>query len=179
MDTLIELIVRALIALFTGGSERKPTPLPPPRSVPKIPPIQQLSQPTPDMSPQALRQWQIRQQQLRQQQLRQQQQQRQQAKRQQPMGRQSKQQMTNRFPTTQRAPARRGDAPPPIPQPVATAPPAPRVAAARPAPAATHSAPAAISAAAIRQLMLSRRSAMRTIYVLSEVVGPPLAMRER
>jgi len=159
MDTLIELIVRALIALFSGGSQRKPTPLPPPRSVPKIPPIQQPSQPTPDMSPQALRQWQIRQQQLRQQQLRQQQQQRQQAKRQQPMGRQSKQQMTNRFPTTQRAPARRGNAPPPIPQPVA--------------------APPTISAAAIRQLMLSRRSAMRTIYVLSEVVGPPLAMRDR
>ncbi|MGA2442799.1 MAG: hypothetical protein ABSH08_17735 [Tepidisphaeraceae bacterium] len=178
MDALIELIVRALIALFSGGSQRKPTPLPPPRSVPRIPPIQQPSQPTPDMSPQALRQWQIRQQQLRQQQLRQQQQQRQQAKRQQPMGRQSKQQLTNRFPTTQRAPARRGNAPPPIPQPIA-APPTPRVTAARPAPAATTSAPAAISARAIRQLMLSRRSAMRTIYVLSEVVGPPLAMRDR
>ncbi|MGD0767087.1 MAG: hypothetical protein ABSB42_02580 [Tepidisphaeraceae bacterium] len=178
MDTLIELIVRALIALFSGGSQRKPTPLPPPRSVPKIPPIQQPSQPTPDMSPQALRQWQIRQQQLRQQQLRQQQQQRQQAKRQQPMGRQSKQQMTNRFPTTQRAPARRGNAPPPIPQPVA-APPIPKLASARPAPTAHTSAPPTISAAAIRQLMLSRRSAMRTIYVLSEVVGPPLAMRDR
>jgi cell division protein FtsN len=177
MDTLIELIVRALIALFTGGSERKPTPLPPPRSVPKIPPIQQASQPTPDMSPQALRQWQIRQQQIRQQQLRQQQQQRQQAKRQQPMRRQTKQQLTNRFPTTQRAPARRGNAPPPIPQPVAP-PPIPKLAPARPAPAATTSAPAAISAAAIRQLMLSRRNAMRTIYVLSEVVGPPLALRQ-
>jgi TolA-binding protein len=179
MDTLIELIVRALIALFTGGSERKPTPLPPPRSVPKIPPIQPPSQPTPDMSPQALRQWQIRQLQIRQQQLHQQQQQRQQAKRQQPMRRQTKQQLTNRFPTTQRAPARRDNAPPPIPQPVAAAPPPiPKLAPARPAPAATHAAPAAISSAAIRQLMLSRRSAMRTIYVLSEVVGPPLAMRD-
>jgi hypothetical protein len=178
MDTLVEIIVRALIALFTGGSERKPTPLPPPRSVPKIPPIQQPSQPTPDMSPQALRQWQIRQQQIRQQQLHQQQLQRQQAKRQQPMRRQTKQQLTNRFPTTQRSPARRGIAPPPIPQP-ADAPPTLRVAAGRPAPTATHSAPAAISAGAIRQLMLSRKSAMRTIYVLSEVVGPPLALRGR
>jgi hypothetical protein len=35
----------------------------------------------------------------------------------------------------------------------------------------------AITAAAIRNLMLTRKSALRTIYVLSEVVGPPLSLR--
>src|SRR5208282_5137006 len=39
MDELIELIVRGLIALFSGSSEQK---LPPPRSAPRIPPIDQL-----------------------------------------------------------------------------------------------------------------------------------------
>ncbi|MDP9175778.1 MAG: hypothetical protein M3O30_18205 [Planctomycetota bacterium] len=38
--------------------------------------------------------------------------------------------------------------------------------------------PSPISAIGIRQLMSSRASAMRTIYVLSEVVGLPVALRE-
>ena len=136
MDTLIELIVRALIALFTGSSERRPVPLPPSRPVPKIPPIRQVPQPR---QPQMRRP---------------------------PTG-----QLPGRFP-----PARRPNVPPPTPQPTPAAPPPPRIAA-PPAPAAVSSAPPAISAAAIRQLMLSRKSALRTIYVLSEVVGPPLALR--
>jgi hypothetical protein len=42
----------------------------------------------------------------------------------------------------------------------------------------TPARPSAISATSIRQLMLSRASAMRTIYVLSEVVNRPLALRD-
>jgi hypothetical protein len=75
-------------------------------------------------------------------------------------------------------------APPPIPRGVFASlptPTSPQTAAARTAepakPAGVTKAPSTISAAAIRQLMLSRRSAMRTIYVLSEVVGPPVALR--
>jgi hypothetical protein len=44
-------------------------------------------------------------------------------------------------------------------------------------PAVASSQPA-ITAAAIHQLILSRKSSLRTIYVLSEVIGPPLALRE-
>jgi hypothetical protein len=48
----------------------------------------------------------------------------------------------------------------------------------RTAAAAAAARPATITAPAIRQLMLSRVSALRTIYVLSEVVGPPVGLRE-
>jgi len=153
MDTLIELIVRGLIALFSGSSNQK---LPPPRSVPGIPPIDQL----PGQQPRGGQQVTKR-----------------------PPPRQTQ---TGSRPQLNRPPAmRRGmgklKAPPPIPRLASAAPPLPRTVPARtpePAkPAVVTKAQSTISASSIRQLMLSRRTAMRTIYVLSEVVGPPIALR--
>jgi len=69
---------------------------------------------------------------------------------------------------------RRVVAPPPLPQ-------APQPAAAPPKaapPATVASRSPAITSTGIRQLMLSRPAAMRTIYVLTEVVGKPLGLRD-
>ena len=75
-----------------------------------------------------------------------------------------------------------GQAPPPIPaaRPMAAIVAKPAVSAREVVSAAPAMAvkPRSISAADIRKLMLSRRTAMRTIYVLSEVVGPPLGLRD-
>jgi hypothetical protein len=156
MEQLIELIVRALIALFSGSSEK--TPAPPPRQAPKIPPIRTNP---PAMQP------------------RQMQQRRPQTMTVRPMTRaEAMRQIAMRQAATRRG----AGAPPPMPPKlVAAHPPLPRPA----PPKAVETASAApatkskttLSAAAIRQLMLSRKSAMRTIYVLSEVVGPPVALR--
>lgn len=128
MDTLIEIIVRALIALFSGGQQKQ---MPPPRTLPKIPPVpRRAGQPVP-----------------------------------------------RRYPP--RPPALRGPAAIrgiPIPQSIAPPPP-PKREQPTMAPPPSAAQPQ-ISAAAIRQLMLARRSALRTIYVLSEVVGPPVGLRE-
>jgi hypothetical protein len=158
MDTLIELIVRGLIALFSGSSQQK---LPPPRPVPRIPPIDQL----PGQQPRGGQQV---------------------TKRPPPRpGQTGARPQLNRPQPTRQATIRRIagklKSPPPIPRPPSAAPPLPRAAVARtpepPKPAVVTKTPSTISATAIRQLMLSRRTAMRTIYVLSEVVGPPIALR--
>jgi hypothetical protein len=156
MDTLIELIVRALIALFSGSSDKK---LPPPRSIPRIPPIDQA----PTQQPRGGQQITTR------------------PPSRTPINRQqiNRQQM-NRQAAIRRV-AGKLKAPPPIPRPASASPPLPRPSAARtpepPKPATATKPQSTITAPAIRQLMLSRRSAMRTIYVLSEVVGPPIALR--
>jgi len=71
--------------------------------------------------------------------------------------------------------------PPPVPQaaPRPVAAPARPVAASAPRPASATSAVAPnLSAANIRQLLLTRPSAVRTALVLSEILQPPLALRE-
>ena len=164
MDTLIELIVRGLIALFSGGSGQRPTPLPPPRQAPTAPPGQQQQWPQQQRPPQQ-RPQQGRPQAVRRGPVRQQ-----------PAARQQ--------PGVRRGPAnvamKRKAGPPPVPQ-AAPGSVAMRANAAAKPQAAAQVAPApqpAITAPAIRQLIMSRRSAMRTIYVLSEVVGPPLGLRD-
>jgi hypothetical protein len=126
MDTLIELIVRGLIALFSGGDAKPP----PPRQLPKIPPIPRK-----------------------------------------PLG-------PMKRPYPPRPPAIRQAAPPRgIPVPL---PPTPKAQPSPPPAKAPSPSPAqpTINAAAVRQLLVSRRSALRTVYVLSEIVGPPLALRK-
>ena len=158
MDTLIELIVQALIALFRGTPDK---PLPPPRSVPRIPPIDQV----PGQQPRGGQQV---------------------TKRPPPRpGQTGGRPQTNRPQQIRQAAIRRVagklKAPPPIPRPASAGLPLPRTVAARtpepPKPAVVTKAQSTISASAIRQLMLSRRTAMRTIYALSEVVGPPVSLR--
>jgi hypothetical protein len=142
MDTLIELIVRGLIALFTGRSEQPQQP----KIAPRVPP--QLPQ-----SPAARRMAQ-------------------QKPRLTPMQRQQAMLQEMR---------RRGIAPKQALQP---APPPPRLAAIPPRPSADSQAaarpkfsPPSLSAAAIGQLVASHPTALRTMFVLSEVIQPPLALR--
>jgi hypothetical protein len=147
MDELIQLIVNALIALFSGGAERKPPP-----------PVQQ---PT---ARNALA----------------------------PMAKRQAMKPKRRLPAMPKPPAfhggRQGATPPfqggrqgmkplpaPIPRPMAPPPP-PR--AVRPPLAAAPSTAPPIKAAAVRQLVRSRPSSLRTIYVLSEIIQPPVALRE-
>ncbi|MGD0463616.1 MAG: hypothetical protein ABSB74_14110 [Tepidisphaeraceae bacterium] len=144
MDELIELIVRALIALFSGGSEPPQQPkiaprVPPP--LPQSPAARRPAQAQPRPRPTAM--------------------QRQQAMLQEMM--------------------RRGMAAKKPQKPVA---PPPRPAAVPPRPSADSQASArpqasrpSLSAAAIRQLVTSRPFALRTMFVLSEVIQPPLALR--
>jgi hypothetical protein len=176
METLIELIVRGLIALFSGGGKydknRPPQrPVPPPIPQQQQYPQQQYSQQYQSrqgqrLSPQTQR---AQQQRMQQQRL---QQQRIQQKRQ-PLSKRAQQQLLRK---SQQRPGQRQMAPPPIPAPAP--PPTPHLA---PAPPTRAVAPAtaqpAITAKGIRNLMLTRKSALRTIYVLSEVVGPPLSLR--
>jgi hypothetical protein len=182
MDDLIILIVRGLIALFSRGEDKNK--LPPPRSVPKIPPIGQTPQQMetggqqitrrPD-SQQVQKQQQIRQQQIRQQILRRQAEIKQLAARKQPQQKLTREQLE-----WLRQARRPGNTPPPIPIPSTAAPPVPQkrpVAAAQSVPQKAAPVQPTLSANAIRQLMLTRRSAMKTIYVLSEVVGPPIVLR--
>jgi len=150
MDTLIELIVRGLIALFSGGNQQSqsPTPRPPPRTPPQTRrpgggPMNRQSQ-YPQRPP--------------------------------AMGRGTARNMPSRG-----APARGGPprGMPPIPLPAAPPLPAKPAAPKAQAPAtATSAPPTTITASAIRQLLKSRRSALRTVFVLSEVVGPPVGLRE-
>jgi hypothetical protein len=170
MDTLIELIIRGLIALFTGRSDQ---PSAPPRQVPRIPPIDTI----PPANPLQQRATQLTR--------RPQQAARPQLIRKQPIRPPANSPQLKRPPSKpMRRTLGKSNAPPPIPRPPSVAaaplPPMPRPAVAR----ATESAAATvatsrttISAAAIRQLILSRRTAMRTIYVLSEVIGPPVGLR--
>jgi len=157
MDTLIELIVQALIALFRGPSQQQL----PPRSVPRIPPINQA----PGQPPQGGQQV---------------------TKRPPPRpGQTGARPQVNRPQPPRQAAIRRIagklKSPPPIPRPASATLPLPRSAPARtpepPKPAVVTKAQSTISASAIRQLMLSRRTAMRTIYALSEIVGPPVSLR--
>jgi hypothetical protein len=132
MDTLIELIIRGLISLFSGSENRKMPQTP--RSVPKIPPIGEaparrpIAQAPMDAKLAVRRQAALRQQMIRAQKIRQ---------------IKPRQQMTAK-------------APPPPPLPRSVAPPAPKKTAAPIIPPA----------------------ALRTIIALSEVVGPPLALRD-
>jgi hypothetical protein len=148
MDTLIELIVRALISLFTGNSEKK---LPPPRSVPKIPPIQQTPQQQVQRGGQQI------------------------TKRPQSRTPQKRPTLKQQV-AMRRNQAQNINRPPPIPLPAAVKI-LKQATAAAPVPPKITATQTTISSGAIRQLMVTRRSAMRTIYVLSEVVGPPVAMR--
>ena len=170
MDTLIELIVRGLIALFSRSSEQK---LPPPRSVPRIPPI--ATNPPANQRSRSVPLTRRPQQGARPQLNRP------------PMNRPPMNRPPPIRPQLNRQEAMRrlagkAQSPPPIPRPFAAAPPMPPAArptarAPEPAPAAVTTSRSTISAAAIRQLMLSRRTAMRTIYALAEVVGPPVGLR--
>jgi hypothetical protein len=146
---LIELIVQILVGLFSG-SDAKPQP---PRQVQKIPPSREIPA-------------------------------------QRPMARPNQQRASPRrnspgsYPPRPPQPAMRriikkikgppsiAMRPPPPPLPRVPVPPAPE-----PIKPVVAKPQAAISATGIRQLILTRRSALRTIYVLSEVIGPPIALR--
>jgi hypothetical protein len=149
MDELIQLIVNGLIALFSGGAERKPPP-----------PVQQ---PT---ARNALA----------------------------PMAKRQAMRPKRRLPAMPKPPAfhggRQGANPPfqggrqgikplpaPIPRPLAPPPPPPPPRTVRP-PLATPPTTPPIKAMAIRQLVRSRPSSLRTVYVLSEIIQPPVALRE-
>jgi len=161
MDTLIELIVRGLIALFSGSSDspRQQTP----RSVPKIPPIRDVPAQRPIGGQQpidnklALR--------------------RQQAVRQQMMRAQKMRQPQKRQPAMKRGNVKE-KAPPPLPRPAAYAAPTPKRTQVTAPPPTAPGARSGISASGIRQLLRSRPAALRTIFALSEVVGRPVALRE-
>jgi hypothetical protein len=169
MDTLIELIIRGLIALFTGRPDQ---PSAPPRQIPRIPPIDTI----PPANPLQQRATQLTR--------RPQQAARPQAIRKQPIRPPANSpQLKRLFSKPMRRAPGKSNAPPPIPRPPSVAaplPPMPRPVVARApesAAATVATSRTTISAAAIRQLILSRRTAMRTIYVLSEVIGPPVGLR--
>lgn len=141
MDELIELIVRALIELFSSGRSAAPSQ---PKIVPKVPP-----QPSPDV---------VRQMQQR--------------ARPAPMRRQ--QAILQQMMRGGRPP--KGTGPPPPPR--RAEPVVPRSSIAPPAAPPPPVSRPPISAVAISQLISSRPTALRTVYVLSEVIQPPLALRE-
>ncbi|MGA2585103.1 MAG: hypothetical protein ABSG31_17660 [Tepidisphaeraceae bacterium] len=140
MDEIIELLIRGLIALFSGGGGQKVTP----------PPVQKAQPTAQELARRAL------------------------------MG-QGNRPVQNRLKQPKRPAVRQsppslrkssGTLPPPRP-PLPTKPIAPVVPiapVARPSPL--------ITGTAIRQLIRTRPSTMRIIVVLSEVLQPPLALRE-
>jgi hypothetical protein len=156
METIIELIVQGLISLFQGKYQKNAPPQQRP-GPPQIPPyMQQQTQPNQQSRPN--RQGQLQ--------------------RSQPARQGPKRRVPVRpIPGQRRGIPPRLPAAAPVPRVAAT----PHIAPAAPvrpvAPAAAPSQPA-ISAEGIRQLMLTRKSALRSIYVLSEVIGPPLALRD-
>ncbi|HEX4055891.1 MAG TPA: hypothetical protein VHX86_16630 [Tepidisphaeraceae bacterium] len=145
MDELIELIVRALIALFSNRSDTSQKP----KMVPKVPPQAP--------SPEARRQMQQR-------------------ARPAPMQRQQAilQQMMRSGPPPKSSKKRTGS-PPPLNRALPAVPTPSTVPPATPPPPAGRP---RLSATAIGQLISSRPNALRSVYVLSEVIQPPLALRE-
>jgi len=142
MDELIELIVRALIALFSGRSEQPPQPKIAPRVPPPLPQSPGARRPaSPRPRPATM--------------------QRQQA---------ILQEMMRRGMAAKKP--QKPVAPPPRPAAVPPRPSADSQASARP-----QASRPSLSAAAIRQLVTSRPFALRTMFVLSEVIQPPLALR--
>jgi hypothetical protein len=162
MDTLIELIVRGLIALFSGSSDSQRPQTP--RSVPKIPPIREAPAQRPVGAQQpidnklALR--------------------RQEAVRQQMMRAQKMRQSQKRQPAMKRGNLKQKAPPPPLPRPAAYAAPAPKRTQVAAPPPPSSGGRSGVSASGIRQLLRSRPAALRTIFALSEVVGRPVALRE-
>jgi hypothetical protein len=142
MDEIIELLIRGLIALFSGGGGQKVTP----------PPVQKTQPTAQELARRALMPA---------------------KKTGQNRGRPQRRPGVPNSPPKVAYPPGLRRAMATLPPPVPAKPPAPVtsvVTAARTSPP--------ITGTAIRQLIRTRPSAMRTIVVLSEVLQPPLALRE-